>query len=65
MKKKIFKKLYSEIFIFLLLTLFTLTSIIWILQAVNFLDIISEDGHSIATYFKNVNRNNPKKRYKS
>jgi len=52
MKKKIFRKLYTEIFVFFLLTLFTLSSIIWILQAVNFLDIVSEDGHSIATYFK-------------
>jgi lipopolysaccharide export system permease protein len=52
MKKKIFKKLYTEIFVFFLLTLFTLSTIIWILQAVNFLDIVSEDGHSIATYFK-------------
>jgi lipopolysaccharide export system permease protein len=52
MKKKIFKKLYTEIFVFFLLTLFTLGAIIWILQAVNFLDIVSEDGHSIATYFK-------------
>ena len=52
MKKKIFKKLYAEIFVFFLLTLFTLSAIIWILQAVNFLDIVSEDGHSIATYFK-------------
>ena len=52
MKKKIFRKLYAEIFVFFLLTLFTLSAIIWILQAVNFLDIVSEDGHSIATYFK-------------
>ena len=52
MKKKIFKKLYSEIFVFFLITLFTLSAIIWILQAVNFLDIVSEDGHSIPTYFK-------------
>ena len=52
MKKKIFKKLYTEIFVFFLLTLLTLSAIIWILQAVNFLDIVSEDGHSIATYFK-------------
>ena len=60
MKKKIFKKLYSEIFVFFLLTLFTLSSIIWILQAVNFLDIVSEDGHSIATYFKYSSLNIPK-----
>ena len=60
MKKKIFKKLYSEISVFFLLTLFTLSSIIWILQAVNFLDIVSEDGHSIATYFKYSALNIPK-----
>jgi lipopolysaccharide export system permease protein len=52
MKKKIFRKLYTEIFVFFLLTLFTLSAIIWILQAVNFLDIVSEDGHSVSTYFK-------------
>jgi lipopolysaccharide export system permease protein len=52
MKKKVFKKIYTEIFVFFLLTVFTLSTIIWILQAVNFLDIVSEDGHSIATYFK-------------
>ena len=60
MKKKIFKKLYTEIFVFFLLTLFTLSAIIWILQAVNFLDIVSEDGHSIATYFKYSSLNIPK-----
>ena len=60
MKKKIFKKLYTEVLVFFLLTLFTLSSIIWILQAVNFLDIVSEDGHSIATYFKYSALNIPK-----
>ena len=60
MKKKIFKKIYTEIFVFFLLTLFTLSAIIWILQAVNFLDIVSEDGHSIATYFKYSSLNLPK-----
>ena len=60
MKKKIFKKLYTEILIFFLLTLFTLSAIVWILQAVNFLDIVSEDGHSIATYFKYSSLNIPK-----
>ncbi len=60
MKKKIFKKLYTEIFIFFLVTVFTLSSIVWIMQAVNFLDIVSEDGHSIATYFKYSSLNIPK-----
>ena len=60
MKKKIFRKLYTEILIFFLLTLFTLSAIVWILQAVNFLDIVSEDGHSIATYFKYSSLNIPR-----
>jgi lipopolysaccharide export system permease protein len=60
MEKKIFKKLFVEIGVVFLLTSLTLSLIIWILQAVNFLDIISEDGHSIATYFKFSLLNLPK-----
>ena len=60
MEKKIFKKLFAEIVLVFLLTSLTLSLIIWILQAVNFLDIISEDGHSIATYFKFSLLNLPK-----
>ena len=59
-EKKIFRKLYTEILIFFLLTLFTLSAIVWILQAVNFLDIVSEDGHSISTYFKYSSLNIPR-----
>lgn len=51
MKKTIFNNLYNEIFVFFVICSLTLTLIVWILQAVNFLDIISEDGHSISTYF--------------
>ena len=60
MEKKIFKKLFVEIGVIFLLTSLTLALIIWILQAVNFLDIISEDGHSIVTYFKFSLLNLPK-----
>ena len=60
MEKKIFKQLFREIFVIFLLTTLTLSLIIWILQAVNFLDIISEDGHSIATYFQYSLLNIPK-----
>ena len=60
MEKKIFKKLFTEITVVFLITLLTLGLIIWILQAVNFLEIISEDGHSIATYFKYSFLNLPK-----
>ena len=60
MEKKIFKKLFTEISVVFLITSLTLSSIIWILQAVNFLEIISEDGHSIATYFRYSLLNLPK-----
>ena len=60
MEKKIFKKLFLEISVIFILTSLTLGLIIWILQAVSFLDIISEDGHSIATYFKFSLLNLPK-----
>ncbi len=52
MKKLIYKNIISEILLFLFLSLFTLTIIIWIIQAVNFLDLVSEDGHSFGIYFK-------------
>ena len=52
MKKLIFKNIIFEILVFLLLALFSLTIIIWIIQAVNFLDLVSEDGHSFLIYFK-------------
>ena len=52
MKKLIFKNILTEILVFLLLALFSLTIIIWVIQAVNYLDLVSEDGHSFNIYFK-------------
>lgn len=52
MKKLIYKNIISEILLFLFLSLFSLTIIIWIIQAVNYLDLVSEDGHSFGIYFK-------------
>lgn len=51
MKNLIFKKLLYDINIFFFVTIISIASIIWIIQAVNFLDIISEDGHGIKVYF--------------
>lgn len=51
MKNLIFKKLLYDINIFFFITTISIASIIWIIQAVNFLDIISEDGHGIKVYF--------------
>ena len=60
MKKEIFKNLYNEITVFFIVCSLTLSLIVWILQAVNFLDIVSEDGHSMATYFAYSTLNLPK-----
>ena len=60
MKKVIFDKLFVDIIVFFLICSITLTSIVWILQAVNFLDIVSEDGHGLLTYFSYTSLNLPK-----
>ena len=51
MNKLIFRKLSSDILIFFLLSSIAITLIIWVIQAVNLLDIISEQGHGINIYF--------------
>ena len=60
MKKKIFNNLFNEVTLFFLICSLTLTLIVWIIQAVNFIDIVSEDGHGIATYFSYTFLNIPK-----
>jgi len=52
MKKIIFKTLSNEILIFFLISSLALTLIVWVIQAVNYLDIVTEDGHSFSVYFK-------------
>ena len=51
MKKIIFKKLSIEIIIFFLISCLALTLIVWVIRAVNYLDIVTEDGHSFGVYF--------------
>ncbi len=60
MKKTIFNNLFNEVTLFFIICSVTLTLIVWIIQAVNFIDIISEDGHSIGTYFSYAFLNIPK-----
>ena len=52
MKKIIYRKLTTDCIKFFLLVLFTISTIIWVLQAVNFLDFVIEDGHGFFVYFK-------------
>ena len=51
MKKLIFKKIIKDITLFFLISISCVSIIVWIIQAVNYLDLISEDGHSLRIYF--------------
>ena len=51
MKKIIFRKIGSDCTKFFLLTIITFSTIIWVLQAVNYLDFVIEDGHGFFVYF--------------
>jgi lipopolysaccharide export system permease protein len=60
MKKIIYRKLALDYTSFFLLILFTISIIIWVLQAVNFLDFVIEDGHGFLVYFNYTLLNFPK-----
>ena len=51
MKKIIYRNLALDCINFFLLTIFTISIIIWVLQAVNYLDYVIEDGHGFFVYF--------------
>ena len=51
MKKTINKYIFYEFFRYFATTLFTLSAIVWSVQAVNFLDLVTEDGHAFVIYF--------------
>ena len=51
MKKLIFRRLSLDITGFFLLAIISIGLIVWIIQAVNYLDFVSEDGHSLKVYF--------------
>ena len=60
MKKIIFRKLLQDCLIFFILALFGISIIIWVFQAVNFLDIMIEDGRNYSVYFNYTLLNFPK-----
>ncbi len=60
MNKLIFRKLSLDILWFFLLSSIGITLIVWVVQAVNLLDIVSEDGHSIKVYLLYTLLNLPK-----
>ena len=60
MKKIIFRKLLLDCLTFFFLALFGISTIIWVFQAVNFLDIMIEDGRNYSVYLNYTLLNFPK-----
>ena len=52
MKKILFRKLLFDCLKFFLLTAIGISSIVWVFQAVNYLDIMVEDGRNYLVYFQ-------------
>ena len=51
MKNTIYKYFFHEFLRYFSITLFALAVVVWTVQSVNFLDLVTEDGHAFATYF--------------
>ena len=60
MKKILFRKLLFDCLIFFLVALLSVSIITWVFQAVNFLDIMIEDGRDYLVYFSYSFLNLPK-----
>ena len=60
MKKILFRKLLIDCFIFFVITILSTGIIIWVFQAVNFLDIMIEDGRDYLVYINYTLLNFPK-----
>jgi len=60
MNKLIFRKFSFDILSFFFIASFSITFIVWIIQAVNLLDLVSDDGHSLNVYFYYVSLNFPR-----
>ena len=60
MKKIIFRKLLKDYLVFFSIALISSSVVIWVFQAVNFLDIIIEDGRNYLIYVKFSLLNFPK-----
>ena len=60
MKKLIFRKFLLDIFLNFTVLIFSFSVIVWVIQAVNYLDFVSEDGHGFKVYFLYTLLNFPK-----
>ena len=60
MKKLIFRKFASDTLSFFMIMCLTIGLIVWTLQAVNYFDYVTQDGHGLRTYFSYIILNFPK-----
>ena len=60
MKKLIFRKFIIDVLIFLTVSIMIMGLIVWTLQAVNYFDFVTEDGHGLKVYFAFTLLNFPK-----
>ncbi|MDB2428447.1 LptF/LptG family permease, partial [Candidatus Pelagibacter bacterium] len=60
MKKLIFRKFLLDAFLSFLVLIISFSVIVWVIQAVNYLDFVSEDGHGFKVYFLYTLFNFPK-----
>jgi len=50
MRNRFYKYFFREFISYFLVVIFATTSIIWTIQAVNFLDLVTDDGHAFKIY---------------
>ncbi len=60
MKKLIFQKFAKDTLSFFIIMCLTIGIIVWTLQAVNYFDFVTKDGHGLKTYFSYIIFNFPK-----
>ena len=60
MKKLIFRKFAKDTLIFFMIMCISVGLIVWTLQAVNYFDFVTQDGHGLKTYFTYTILNFPK-----
>jgi lipopolysaccharide export system permease protein len=51
MKKTIYTYFFNEFIRYFIIVIFTLAAITWTVQAVNLLDLVTDDGHAFGVYF--------------
>ena len=60
MEKLVFRKFFFDTVSFFFISIVSISLIVWVIQAVNYLDFVSEDGHSFLVYYKYPLLNYPK-----